>query len=129
MNRSYDDIRSRIAEEPQWWDECAVPRYCPFSVGQIANIYANEAALVEIACQGCGQRFLVEVSRGAFDQFRLQTDIRRGVLAYGDPPNIGCCLSGPTMSSDTIRVVEYWKRLDGHWKRDKTFEGEVKADA
>jgi hypothetical protein len=40
MYRRYDDILSRIAEEPTWFDEHAVPRYCTFAPDQIANIYA-----------------------------------------------------------------------------------------
>ena len=53
MDRNYLDISSRIAEAPTWFDECAVPRYCQFYPQYMANIYAREGVLVEIACQFC----------------------------------------------------------------------------
>jgi hypothetical protein len=53
MHNYYKDIISKIPEEPQWFDEEAVPRYCPFTPDKLANIYADECALVLIQCQGC----------------------------------------------------------------------------
>ena len=113
MNQAYADITERISEPPRWWDECAVPRYCAFTPRAVANIYAVEVALVEIACQNCGTRFLVAWSRGDFvidgavqetKPFDPQT------FHYGDPPNAGCCAAGPTMNCNDLRVLECWRR-------------------
>lgn len=71
MNEHYKDIRSRLAEPPKWFDEHAVPRYCPFRPTRTANIYCDEAVLAVITCQGCGTPFRV-----AFSQDR--------VTAHGD---------------------------------------------
>ena len=119
MNHHYADIRDRISEPPIWFDEAAVPRYCPFTPEETANIYAKECALVEIACQDCGTRFLVAFSYHPMDdmlkeeRFRggtLADSVREGRIHYGDPPNVLCCLAGPTMNSEPIRVVEFWQR-------------------
>lgn len=136
MNCDYEDIRSLTDQKPAWFDENAVPRYCEFEPGRIANIYADECALVKIKCQVCATPFKVVFSRSRYDLL----DIVRGKdrpmlyelieskeLFYGDPPNIGCCAAGPTMTSDTIRVIEYWSRLNTlrEWRRDPRFEIEI----
>lgn len=58
MLLSYDDIRSRINEPPRWFDSDGVPRYVMFEPHH-ATISGREAALLEIACQACGTRFVV----------------------------------------------------------------------
>ncbi len=117
MNRYHRDIYERISGDPLWFDENAMPRYCAFAPDETANIYAREVALVDIACQGCGHRFLVAFSwdniefvRGVpvkHERFTPQTITR---LHYGDPPNVACCLSGPTMNCLDLRVVEFWRK-------------------
>lgn len=132
MHQAYDDIRSRIAEAPAWWDEVGVPRYGAFSPRALADIYAEEAALAEVTCQGCGRAFAVAFSLNPYERFaardgRTLADlIRARELHYGDPPNVGCCPAGPTMNSEPRRVLEYWRR-DGErlgldWIRDPTLE-------
>lgn len=140
MNHSYEDIRSRIDEEPRWFDEDAVPRYCAFSPRETANIYADEVVLAEIACQGCGRPFHVCFSSNRLGQYRrafsiasheamnagrvltsedvaakldacsLAHAIETDELHYGDPPNVFCCPAGPTMNSVPVRVIEYWRQ-------------------
>lgn len=132
MNHHYNDIRSRIAEPPRWFDENGVPRYDDFSPRDVANIYAREAVLVRIACQGCGARFDVAFSRDRIgwkcgkmvELPPLADSIRDGSLHYGDPPNIGCCPAGPTMNCDDLRVLEYWRRSKSgfDWDRDGALE-------
>lgn len=117
MNRYHHDIYERIADAPLWFDEDAMPRYCAFTPDEVANIYAHEVALVDIACQGCGHRFLVafswndiEFAHGAavkHERFTPETVTR---LHYGDPPNVGCCPAGPTMNCEDLRVVEFWRK-------------------
>ncbi len=117
MLNSYDDIRSRIPESPRWWDENGVPRYVPFTPDETADIYAQECALVLIACQACGAEFLVAFSwprvgfvRGECKALTPLTLERVRSLHYGDPPNVGCCPAGPTMNCDDLRVLEFWRK-------------------
>lgn len=128
MLHDYNDIRSRIPEEPKWWDESGVPRYVDFAPNHLANIYANEAALVLIACQACHTEFRVAFSNHSLGlvfhgaDATLSESIRSGRLHYGDPPNVGCCPAGATMNCDDLRVLGYWRRKDFAWVRDSTLE-------
>jgi hypothetical protein len=128
MNYNYADIVDKLGE-PLWWDENAVPRYCEFSPDVNANIYAIEVVLLEIRCQDCAQRFKVAMSWGAMDQVQgypsLAEEIKDGTIHYGDPPNAGCCPAGPTMSSISLRVLQYWKRVDHEWHRFTEREVEI----
>jgi hypothetical protein len=133
MHTEYDDIRSRIAESPTWFDEYAVPRYGKFHPRQLANIYAREGVLVEIVCQGCGHKFdvalsILNLSHDALTDYALDKKgepiktiadlIRAHRIHYGDPPNVRCCAAGPTMNSIPKRIIEYWKRdVPGDWER------------
>lgn len=142
MHPSYDDITGRIAERPSWWQTGGVPRYGEFSPDRRESIYADEIALVEIACQGCDARFHVAFDRGVIDRLNgpsLADEIRSCTLHYGDPPNTGCCPAGPTMNSEPIAVLQYWSRNDARhvgaggvvtdvenymeWRRDPLLEG------
>lgn len=137
MHESYDDIRSLIPVEPVWFDEHAVPRYCVFTPRSIANIYADEACLLEITCQGCGISFNVALSQDRIGREYVSNPRRgsRGMLKheivgkeihYGDPPNVGCCGAGPTMNSEPRRVLEYWRKDSRReWVRDSEFEVDV----
>lgn len=150
MNHHYKDIRNRIPEPPKWFDEQAVPRYDKFAPNQTADIYCDEVALVEIACQSCGTHFLVAISSQRTDyvlrlmerdeykslpskeaqnawfeglsKSPLADGIREKGIGYGDPPNVECCPSGPTMTSDAIRVCEYWHQERMDWVRDAALE-------
>jgi hypothetical protein len=122
MHQYYGDILSmHPGEEPPWYDEHAVPRFCEFKPDLVADIYADEVALVLITCQGCGREFHVVHSEspvhrimaavhGGPDRKSIEWRIHKRELEYGDPPNIGCCGSGPTMNSEPRRVLEYWRR-------------------
>lgn len=136
MHRNYHDIISRINEPVKWFDENAVPRYDDFAPTRIANIYSHACCLLLIECQACGKEFRVAMSRDRFflewpdlvdDDVRLMPDIQ--TLSYGDPPNVECCPAGPTMSSETKRVIEFWQRDRANgmpdWTRQPEFEVEV----
>lgn len=129
MHNPYDDIRSRLGK-PLWFDENAVPRYCPFTPDEFADIYARQGCLMEIACQNCGQRFEVAMSSGSLDRYDLVALVQAGAIYYGDPPNVNCCSSGPTMTSISLRMLEFWIRnRDTHrWERKKRFEGKIEDD-
>lgn len=133
MHTNYSDILKRIDEQPLWFDENAVPRYDPFHPQMLSDIYADEAALVLIMCQSCHKRFKVAMSVSIVHKMRaLQMDmkfrsirdsIKEQLIFYGDPPNIQCCPSGPTMSSETISVLEYWYRdFNREWMRNRSYE-------
>lgn len=140
MYRLYEDIRDRLGE-PKWHDEQGVPRYCDFHPSQ-CGIYDRWVALLEIACQSCGQRFLVSDSYSQMDL--IQAAMRRGGniaespelpnatnygadFSFGDAPWHGerqC--AGTTMTTETLRVVEFWTKDGGEhqmdWQRRPEFE-------
>lgn len=131
MNVNYRDIIDR-AGPPDWWGPGGVPRYGPFDPAVI-DIYANQAALYEIECQACRRRFQVgeawsisaavmrvrSIDFKAVEASAIRARLEAGEgLHYGDPPNVGCCPSGPTMSSFFVRVLEYHEReFGGDWRR------------
>lgn len=123
MHQSYDDIRDKLGQ-PLWWDECGVPRYVEFHPTQCNNIYANEAALLDIACQECHRRFLAAETHGPqqiMDKTPSLTEqVKGGLIHYGDPPNANCCPAGPTMNCLDLHVVQFWSRrlMEGRdWTR------------
>ena len=134
MNHNYADIRDKIKEEPQWFDEQAVPRYCKFAPNQLSDIYSDECALVLIACQACQTEFKVAFSRCKLDDIRFKMmypnvepptiakKIKDKSIHYGDPPNIDCCPAGATMNCDDLKVLEYWVRDGFEWVRKPELE-------
>lgn len=118
MHRYYKDILERVSEPPKWFDENAVPRFCEFSPEEVAYIYAREVALVMIECQACAIPFKVALTElnlrdvlwdsGGKKIKNISDLIADRSIHYGDPPNIDCCGTGPTMNSVAIRVLEYW---------------------
>jgi hypothetical protein len=132
MNRYYGDILDKIKEEPLWFDESAVPRYCAFSPNEIADIYAEECVLLLIECQGCRKEFNVVMSfyrmDAVYGEKLLSADVSS--LHYGDPPNVDCCAAGPTMNSVPKKVIEFWSRggESREWCRIKELEIDIKCD-
>lgn len=123
MKQSYIDITKRISDPPRWWDEAGVPRYERFHPKWLNDIYAHEAALLLIACQNCGRRFRVAVSLYGVERWHRVRDgsmkqspslarrILDNTIYYGDPPNtINCCPGGATMSSESLKVLQYWRK-------------------
>lgn len=129
MNQSYNDITDRIQEEPKWWDECGVPRYCDFEPRMVNNIYADQAVLLEVACSDCGMHYDVAMSARLYlePDYDLINAIRNNSLFYGDPPNYGHAedCAGATMSSNTVCILEVWQRPDLDWERLMGLEGLV----
>ena len=119
MLRDYDDIKTRLGE-PLWWDDNGVPRYDAFKP-DMCGVYDRMVALVEIACQDCGLKFNVAITYDPVYSFRpFNSAPSKKELFYGDPPIHGCI--GDTMTTDTIRVIEYWI------KNEKSFNWERKTD-
>ena len=126
MHASYDDIMSRISTAPIWFDEHAVPRYCAFGPYRSANIHIGEIALAEITCQECQRRFQVAFSAVNFSEQTVAEAIRNKTLHYGDPPRHDgdpadrhACSAGASMNSEPRRVLEYWRRHDKRYVKDK----------
>ena len=81
MKHTFDDIRSRISEPPSWFDSNGTPRYGEFTPNACPNIYADEVALVEIACQCCNEKFLVEIHHAMYYRdMGVEARIRNGSL-------------------------------------------------
>lgn len=124
MLRDYDDIRSRISDPVLWWDDNGVPRYCEFHPSR-CGIYDAVVALIEVACQGCGRRLLVAVTldgpalQELGDRYRRPTRGDIGSFHCGDPPSHGAegCVAGDTMNVESVRLVEFWEREAGGWRR------------
>jgi len=122
MRESYDDIRSRIAESPVWYDQNGAPRYGTFTYKGCPNVYAVEIVLLRIACQACGQQFDVEMSGDIFSRLGNPKE-----LHYGDPPIHECV--GDTMNCDDLAVLEVWYRSGtGDWERHSKLEGMIDAE-
>ena len=108
MLPNYEDILSRIAEPPRWFDEQGVPRYCEFAPHHIANIYANECALLAIECQSCGRPFIVALDAAMANhkainpkgrEWRTLADIIRShQIEYGTLPMWSAVVSGATQN-------------------------------
>lgn len=128
MLPAYNDIKSRIKEDPKWWDANGVPRYDKFHPELSCDIYAEEVVLVEIQCQDCRQRFMVEFnwsSHRALFSGRPSPSLSEspGLLHYGDPPAHGCI--GDTMNCEDLMVVEFWQRNDFDWEERSDLEGRM----
>ncbi len=127
MKQSYSDIIAKSGV-PLWWDEVGCPRYAEFRPDLCNNIYAKEVALVLIQCRACQFKFKAGFSSGGYTviggkyvEESLAEHIRDKTIHYGDPPNY-CCQSGATMNCEDIAVIEYWKRENFEWIRDKMLE-------
>jgi hypothetical protein len=128
MFQDYSDITERIDAIPKWWDENGVPRYVEFAPHRVANIYAVEVVLLDIACSMCLRPFQVALSGqgGAHrdeNGVSLADQIRSGEIDYYDPPNYGGCRDGASTGCFNLAVVQYWRRdfLRG-WERNPSLE-------
>src|SRR5262245_5664443 len=129
MRQHYKDILDRIEEIPAWFDEYGVPRFEEFSPARVSNIYAREAALAEVSWQNCGRLFRVALTDAFIRKgFSLSDLIRLRWAEYGDPPNVGCCDVGATMTSIMRQILQYWSRdfeISSYWMREPVFEGPI----
>ena len=144
MNNDFQDIRERIKENPTWWDCNGTPRYGKFHPSMSPNIYAEEIILLEIGCQNCSEKFLVEMNWSMMDKIshsRESFSNRLIQLAkwksenpkafeeympfhYGDPP-FHDDMAGNTMNCEDLEIKEFWarnKQTKHEWKRIKKYE-------
>lgn len=118
MYRPYHDLREKLGE-PLWHDDQGVPRYAAFQPSA-CGVYDQYVALLDVACQACGQSFLVSDSTS--DEAhppKFPTREDAGDFGYGDAPwhDEGRC-AGITMNTVTRRVVEFWTKDGGPYKSD-----------
>ena len=120
MKHTFDDITSRITEQPSWYDSNGTPRYGAFAPDQCPNIYADAVVLLRIECQACGRRFNVEMHSHWYAQLAHPKK-----LHYGDPPAHGCV--GDTMNCEDLEVLEVWRkdRERYEWVRHPELEGPI----
>lgn len=129
MLQSYNDIKNKIDEEPKWFDEVGVPRYCEFDPNKVNDIYAKEVILLLIACQKCGKMFKVAISQDKmnihkFNSFKNQY---HKCIHYGDPPRHSDNI-GETMNCIDLEILEYWEQGDTGWERKEDHEGKITKD-
>ncbi len=125
----YQDITTKLGE-PIWYDEYKVPRYCEFSPQQIAEIYANEVALVLTQCDHCHKQFKIAYSSDLLESISapfnyLKNHITKNDMQCGLPPNDTCFeIAFPNGLAMPIKVLEYWCKSPEtkQWERDSTYE-------
>ncbi len=122
MKAHYDDILSRITEEPTWYDENGTPRFGQFHPDASPSIYSHVVVLLHIKCQACDQKFRVEMHDGIFSNI-----VHPRNLHYGDPPIHECSGGGgDTMNCDDLAVLEVWHRVGTEdWSRRSDLEGHI----
>lgn len=130
--------------EPLWYDEHGVPRYAEHSPALCSDIYADEVALLEIACQACERTFRVQMSAVAGDallrahvwahrlgtkvtdtvarELATETIARRiqdGTIHFGDPPRHDQAgpAGGACLSGDTMNCDNL--QVVEYWRRDR----------
>lgn len=64
----YDDVTSRITEQPTWYTIEGYPRYGEFKYAE-CSIYAYYSILMLIECQDCGKEFHIGQDFDHFDIF------------------------------------------------------------
>jgi len=109
MKQHYADIIDKLGP-PLWWDDNGTPRYKEFHPNLIPNIYAREVVYFEIQCQACRACFKVTECGSVLSDKQLLEAVKDHRIHYGDPPNTGCCVAGPTMNSEPLRVLQFWQR-------------------
>ena len=119
MLASYADIIEVAGErQPDFYDSNGVPRYRPFHPDLGPDIYADEVALLKIACQSCRHEVRVQMHSGFHEKMDaaaakleympLSSRIDAKTVHYGDPPRHSCV--GDTMNCIDLNVCEYWRR-------------------
>ena len=108
-----------------------MPRYDPFTPDML-GIYDDRAVLYEVQCASCGRLFRVAESQQLLARLVSGDDdlgywFRQVAPYYGDAPRhdhpYGGRCAGETMTSDTVRVIEFWRKDKLDWERVPELEG------
>lgn len=110
MKPYYNDIISRIKEEPKWYDMNGTPRYSDISPSNCSDIYADDVAFIKIECAVCKRVFIVEIHSRSYDSVRVSSE----GISYGDPPAHSLyyndCSSGDVQASNVIDIIGLWRK-------------------
>jgi hypothetical protein len=119
MYPSYDDVTSRIQEEPIWWDR-GFPRYCEFHPTKL-TVHGKCAILAHVVS---GNEVSFKIGLAVDDPDSVKRGIILGDLFLGPVPWHGG--ADATMRSETIAINEFWEREepDG-WHRNREFERDL----
>jgi len=74
MFPGYEDVTSRIDEEPTWYTGEGYPRYGYFDPGE-CNIYADYSTLMLILCQSCHKPMLIGQDWTNLDLIEIKIDV------------------------------------------------------
>ena len=122
MQQAYHDIKDKLGE-PLWYDEAGVPRYAEFHPTLANDVYAQEIALLEVACQHCGWHYQVALMGGGIMMHTPLNTLRW----IDDPPEHGCPI-GETESAEMLRVLQFWQRGENtgyEWRHVPSAESET----
>ena len=100
MLPDYQDITSRIHEQPSWYDDNGTPRYGEFSPDAL-GVYDDAALLVEIECQSCAGRFLVARGSNIVDRMRWAWEKAHLAKDGGEPEY----MDAPTWLARVARIL------------------------
>lgn len=124
MKANYQDILSRIEEEPTWYDQNGAPHYGTFQPDLSPSIYATSVGLFLIGCQDCRRKFRVEMHAHYWGN---RIGLPPSKWHYGDPPIHDCI--GDTMNCDDLEVLEFWARDEQQFDKVRRPELEGVIDA
>jgi len=133
MLPSYNDIRSRISEDPSWFTGDGVPRYGHFEP-EALGVYDVIAALFLVRCQSCQAQLKIGAGRPRLTLWQVMRDKEPKVATLeefarswqcGDPPRHDCPGAGETMTAIEVAVLEAWERLGLKWERRVDLEGAI----
>jgi len=115
MHQRYEDILSRIAEPPSWWDFNGTPRYGEFHPDVCPAPYYYQVALLAVKCPHCGRKMRVQVRWGG---------PLLPIPEYGPPPWHECSGEGDDFRVvKTVAVLQVWERRSGEgWRRWEDLE-------
>lgn len=116
MKPNYSDILTRIDEPPVWWTEGGVPRWADMHPLEVGG-YTCKVVFMRIACQSCGEQFIVSLSEHMYDKHRGVPPLEQRLASYGDVPSNKCCAVGDTMTSYPVRIESMWVDERGDWRK------------
>lgn len=124
MHPDYEDIISRIGEEPSWYMMNGVPRYGDFKPKEV-SIYADYSALYLIGCQDCGKEFKIGDDYTRYDMLESLYDIS-GYIDSLDPSLKADQMYINWLDEETKTTKQQWLNIkNGHYlPHVKNEEGE-----
>jgi hypothetical protein len=100
---------------PIWYNKAGTIVFEPFRP-QLATVFGTQCALILIRCQACGTEFQVadDNLRSYRRTWNLKDAFAHGTWDYGDAPETAdCCPVGYSMTTEPVRLLEFWEREIG----------------